>query len=106
MEESFEAKLYRELEISNQLRVEADDASVKHKHELNSMKNTLDGKYTDLQARMTSKIHSMKEEHDALQKAKEESEKMSDNFLAETEDKKKKSEYARRESNPDPLLSP
>ncbi|QDZ25114.1 WD40 repeat domain-containing protein [Chloropicon primus] len=86
IEESFEAKLYRELEISNQLRGEAEETAVKHKHEVNSMKNTLDGKYADLEARMANKVSSMKEAQEALEKAKEESEKMAEHFLIETED--------------------
>ena len=85
MEDRFESKLHRELEISHTLREEAEDAALKHKDEKARLNNNLQGKYDAMKSKMNGIVNKLQDSHRSLQEAKVKSERHADKLLCETE---------------------
>ena len=85
MEETFENKLRRELDISHELREEAEEMQEKHKKDLLIINVTHQGRYAALENKMEDAVAQLTREKADLHKSKEESEHYADEFLFETE---------------------
>ena len=85
MESNFETKLQRELEISHDLRQDAEMMALNHEKEVKNLKISYEARYDAMKAKMDAKVAQLEEEKAKLYQSKVESERNAEEFLLETE---------------------